>query len=208
MNSIATKPVVGSRIRRIRIQMGLSVRELASLAGVSKMSVVSLEQGKNFREATLSKIAGAMGLHVENLLKDEPDGALPYAIHRRIEGKWYDLSDFERGHYDEGELTNAKLASMTEKGCRVPLNILNSRLNLGRIKPTILVVGEMSNARSHQGEEMIYVLAGNAKVMIGTSELLLEEGDSVTFWSAEPHAYGSADPGGKPATILSIRVDG
>ena len=61
-NARMEKAVVGDRIRRIRIQMGLSIRELAAMAGVSKMSVVHLEQGKNFRESTLQKLAQAMGL--------------------------------------------------------------------------------------------------------------------------------------------------
>lgn len=206
--SEVSKSVIGSRIRRIRTQMGLSVRELASLADVSKMSVVNLEHGKNFRETTLKKVAEAMGLHIENLVRDEPTGELPFAIHRRSDARWFDLSDFARGHYFEGELDESGITRIQSEGCQVPLNILKSRLDAGRIKPTVMVLTQESETRSHQGEEYVYVLSGRAKITIGKSEIVLEEGESVSFWSVEPHNYAPADSNSAPATILSVRVDG
>ena len=203
-----SKSVIGSRIRRIRTQMGLSVRDLAALAGVSKMSVVNLEHGKNFRDATLKKLAEAMGLHIENLVRDEPTGEVPFAVHRNADARWFDLSDFARGHYFEGELDAKGIQKIQKEGCQVPLNILKSRLDAGRIKPTVMILSKESETRSHQGEEYVYVLSGRAKITIGKSELILEEGESVSFWSVEPHSYAPADPSDPPATILSVRVDG
>ena len=200
------KAVVGGRMRRIRQQMGLSVRDLAAMAEVSKMSVVGLEQGKNFRLTTLQKLAVAMGLHIDRLLHPDPSEERPYAVHRREDSQWYDLTNFAHGPYASGEMTPELRSALHDKGCQVPLNILASRLENGRVKPTIMVLTQESETRSHQGEEHVFVLNGAARITIAGTALTIEKGESVTFWSGEPHSYAPAQPG-QECTILSVRVD-
>lgn len=198
--------VVGDRIRRIRIQMGLSVRDLAKLADLSKTSIVAIEQGKSFRMSTLLKVCTAMGLHVDGIIQTTPETEVPFAIHREKDDRWFDLADFAGGPVWTGALDQSGLSEIVENGCKSPLNILASRLSAGRVKPTIMELFEKSETRSHAGEEFVHVLRGSAKIVINDSEIVLAEGESVTFWSGEPHSYGPAVPG-SPAKIVSVRVD-
>lgn len=198
----SSRAMAGDRLRRTRTQQGLSIRQIAQLAGISKTSVVQVELGRSTRRSTYLKVAQVLGLHLEKLLQPAPDESLPYAVHRNSDDIWYDLAKF-----DEGPLPpDADLASLSQDGV-IPLNILASRLERGRIKPTILELYAASPARSHAGEEHVFVLSGSALVTVGESVLNLSEGESITFWSAEPHAYAPAPGTDLPVRLLSVRVD-
>ena len=179
--------VAGTRLRRVRLQQGLSIRHLSDLAGISKTSVVQVEAGRTSRRSTYLKVATVLGLHLENLLQSGSADGLPYAIHQSKDDRWFDLSRFDEGllaaNAQSDQATRARLEGVT------PLNILGSRLENGRIKPTILEVSSPSEVRSHAGEEHVYVLAGKAIVTVGEHRVTLDEGESITFWSAEPHAF-------------------
>ena len=83
--------------------------------------------------------------------------------------------------------------------------MLHSRLTQGKVLPSILELYETSEARSHPGEEFVYVLAGRAKIGVSGIDYILEEGESIEFWGTEPHSYG---PAGKALTrVLSIRIN-
>ncbi len=58
-------------LKFIREQQGLSLRTLAVLAGVHYTSLVRLEAGRyDPRVSTLRKIAEALGVDLQDLLKD------------------------------------------------------------------------------------------------------------------------------------------
>ena len=197
--------IAGARLRRVRLQQGLSIRQISALAGISKTSVVEVEAGRSARRATYLKVATVLGLHLENLLHSGTADGLPYAVHRKADDRWFDLARF-----DEGPLPAPAQNDPAARGGIVgatPLNILGSRLEQGRIKPTIIEVSAPSERRAHAGEEHVYVLQGCAIVEIGEHRITLEEGESVTFWSAEPHAYLPHPDSALPVRLLSVRVD-
>ncbi len=194
--------MAGDRLRRIRLQQGLSIRQIADLAGISKTSVVQVEAGRTSRRATYLKVAQVMGLHLERLLEASHQQEKPYAIHRRSADEWFDLTKF-----DQGPLPSDADLAMLSAGGVVPLNILHPRLEGGRIKPTILELYGPSPVRSHAGEEHVYVLSGRASISVGESTVELDEGESITFWSAEPHGYAPATGSKLPVRLLSVRVD-
>jgi len=55
---------------------------------------------------------------------------------------------------------------------------------------------------THEGEEFIYVLAGNLAVDYGSAFTVIHEGDSVYYDSIVPHRVLSADS--KPVKILAV----
>lgn len=58
-------------LKNIRKQQGLSLRALAVLAGVHYTSLVRLEAGRyDPRLSTLRKIAGALGVRVQDLFAE------------------------------------------------------------------------------------------------------------------------------------------
>lgn len=67
---------IGSRIRGARIARGLSQAALAEQAGISRNTVVQIElAGVNGNSATLDAIAGALGVELADLLRDEDSAA-------------------------------------------------------------------------------------------------------------------------------------
>lgn len=61
------------RLRRWRLRRGLSVNELAMLAGVSRMTVYRLEAGEYLpRWYVASKLADALGIGLEEFERDTP----------------------------------------------------------------------------------------------------------------------------------------
>lgn len=196
--------MAGARLKRVRLQQDLSIRGIADLAGISKTSVVQVEAGRSSRRATYLKVATVLGLHLENLSHSGTADGLPYAVHRKGDDRWFDLARFDQGLLPE--------PAQSDPECRrtaatTPLNILGSRLEQGRIKPTIIEVSSPSERRAHAGEEYVYVLEGSAIVTVGEHQIDLHQGESVTFWSAEPHAYLPHPDSPLPVRLLSVRVD-
>jgi quercetin dioxygenase-like cupin family protein len=55
---------------------------------------------------------------------------------------------------------------------------------------------------SHEGEEFIYVLNGNVKILYGNSSYTLSAGDSIYYDSIVEHLVEAADH--NPAKILAV----
>ena len=63
----------GNKLKRLRVGHGLTQRELASRADMSPSTIVLLEKrGKNegFHPSTVRKLAGALGVEPDDLLRD------------------------------------------------------------------------------------------------------------------------------------------
>lgn len=201
--------VLGNRLRRIRNLQGVSIREVATQAGISKNSIVRLEQGRGTQAMTVLRICTVLGIHIEKLAEASGEELTTGVAHRAQDDAWYDMTDFGAGPLS-GEarpMSDQERRELAKKGV-VPLSILKSRLPNGRVLPTIVEVYGPSPTRSHVGEEFAYVLEGEALISVGQDEFLLKQGESVTFWSAEQHTYAPAPGSTLPARILSVRVDG
>ena len=197
--------IAGTRLKRVRLQQSLSIRQLSEVANISKTSVVQVEAGRTSRRSTYLKVATVLGLHLENLLHSGSADGLPYAVHRNQDDRWFDLSRFDEGLLPEEAQNSQKVRKSLPNA--TPLNILSSRLEQGRIKPTILEISSPSETRSHAGEEHVFVLEGKAIVGVGEHRVELKEGESITFWSAEPHSYMPHPESKLPVRLLSVRVD-
>lgn len=198
--------VVGARLRRARQRMGVSIRDLAKEAGVSKNSIVRLEHGGAPHALTALKICAALGIHVASLAEPASESQI-VAKHRKEDDRWYDLTDFGAGPLEDKPLTEQERRKLVQKGTKVPLLILKSRLETGRLLPTVIELYQDSEKRSHAGEEMVYVLKGRAQITVGPEVFTLDEGESATFWSAEEHYYAPAEGAELPVRVLSVRID-
>ncbi|HVA61813.1 MAG TPA: helix-turn-helix domain-containing protein [Mycobacteriales bacterium] len=66
---------LGTRVRRLREDRGLSVERLAELADLSVRGVLYLEHGRrDSRARTLLALAAALGVGIGELFVDEPAG--------------------------------------------------------------------------------------------------------------------------------------
>ncbi|MEM6288524.1 MAG: cupin domain-containing protein [Bacteroidota bacterium] len=200
---------IGDRLKRVRTRQHLSIRQLAERAGVSKNSVVRLEQGRGTHPTTVLRVCTALGLHVERLAEATSDALTLAAPHRLADDRWYDMTDFGAGPLlgaDRPLAADDRRRAVNAGTAVVPLNLLQSRLPDGRVLPTILELYGPSERRSHPGEEFVFVLEGRVRVDVGPERHVLEAGESLTFHSAEPHAY--APEGVVPSRLLSVRVEG
>jgi transcriptional regulator with XRE-family HTH domain len=202
--------VLGLRLRRARIRQGLSVRDVASRASLSKTSVVRLEQGHKAYPLTVVKVCAVLGLHLAGITDPQAGGDAAAAVHHEEDDRWYDMTDFGAGPLGglERPLSPAERKRFAEKGTAVALLLLKSRLANGRLLPTVLELYGASLARSHAGEEFVYVLRGKATICVGGTAYALSEGEAMTFWSEEEHTYAPAsDSPALPVRVLSVRID-
>lgn len=195
---------LAARLRRARVRLGLSIRDLATAAGVNKNSIIRLEKGLPPQPATVRKICAAMGLHVRALLAPLDTDAGEIAIHRKSDNRWYDLTAFEAGPIVEAPLTLAERRKLARKGVVAPMLMLTNRLKSGNLMPNLIELFGATETHSHPGEEMVYVLEGRVVVWVGDRSFELEAGEAISFWSSEPHRYLPAEGSRLPVRILSI----
>ncbi len=196
--------VIGARIRRERLSQSLSIRDLASRANLGPNSVARLEAGTNFRPITLLKVCAALSIHVDRIAQaDECDVV---AIHRRYDDRWHDLDGYLDGYLGaaDGILSKSERAALVKGTNQNPLLILKSHLESGQLLPTLIEVHTPSIARSHPGEEFVFVLRGPVKMIISGRDYTLDTGESLEFWGTEPHSYAPAK--GVVGLILSVRA--
>ncbi|OWK46950.1 hypothetical protein FRUB_00649 [Fimbriiglobus ruber] len=202
--------VLGLRLRRARTLQGLSVRDVASRASLSKTSVVRLEQGHDVHPLTVVKVCAVLGLHLAGITGSQAAGDAAATAHHKADDRWYDMTDFGAGPLGgvERPLTPAERKSCAEGGTAVALLLLKSRLTTGRLLPTVLELYSASPTRSHAGEEFVYVLCGKLTLCIEGVVHTLSEGEAMTFWSEEEHSYAPApDSPTMPVQVLSVRID-
>lgn len=202
--------IIGHRIRRLRDHQSISIRDLADQAGVNKNSIVRLEQGRGTQPMTILKVCSVLGVHVERLAQPSENDMTMAVSHKKSDDRWFDAADMGSQPLLDSKrpLTPAHRKRAVSEGAQVPVNLLKCRLPGGRVLPSVLEIWQKSPERSHVGEEFAYVLSGVAIITIGGKRHRLKEGESVTFWSAEPHTYAPADAKKVPVQILSIRIDG
>lgn len=200
---------LGDRLRRARVRQGRSIRDLAEAAGLSKSSIVRLEQGGGTYPMTIVKVCAALGLHVARLRDPEGAGNDRIAVHRATDDRWYDLVDFGAGALGgvDRPLSAAERAEFARQGVSVPIVVLGSRLRDGQLMSNIVELYGTSASRAHPGEEFVYVLEGSADITVGDTTVTLGTGDSMAFRSAEPHTYAPAVGSTLPTRVLMVRFD-
>lgn len=200
---------LGDRLRRARTRQGRSIRELADAAGLSKSSIVRLEQGGGTYPMTIVKVCAALGLHVARLSDPDGVGDDRLAVHRLDDDRWYDLTDFGAGPLGgvDRPLTVEERAELARHGVAVPIVVLASRLRDGQLMSNVVEIYAPSETREHPGEEFVYVLDGIAIITVGPTVVTLRRGESMVFRSAEPHTYAPAQGSPLPTRVLTVRLD-
>ena len=64
---------IGDRLNRIMMEKGIKQRQLAKKAGVSRLTIAAIQQGKsNPTQSTILRLAEALNLSVSELLGESP----------------------------------------------------------------------------------------------------------------------------------------
>ncbi|MGW6355726.1 helix-turn-helix domain-containing protein [Streptomyces sp. NPDC055092] len=170
--------VIGNRIRELRQSRKMTVRDLASHAGVSTGLVSQVERGLTDPSLeTLRRLSSALGLPLFDLFRqDDPDDVALVRRDRRIVVR-----------SPQGGIEYTRVSAGSAR-----LEVLEGTLEPG---------GASSEERySHPSEECVVVLSGSLVVEAGDGRHELRPGDSCTFDSRVPHRY--VNEGSEPARFL------
>jgi transcriptional regulator with XRE-family HTH domain len=171
---------VGSRLRSIREQQGLSLRAVAQRCGLSINAISQIERGTSSPTVfTLQRLASALDVPITDFFLDE--GRQMVVMVKRGQG-------------------------MRARGDGILMESLGSGLFDQRLEPFRMRiepgVENLGDPVSHPGEEFVHCIEGRLEYYIGGSHYQLEQGDSLLFDATQEHAY--RNPWSKAATILVI----
>ncbi|MFJ2261959.1 helix-turn-helix domain-containing protein [Streptomyces sp. NPDC087844] len=166
---------VGSRLRRLRRERGITLADLAPLTGVSESTLSRLESGQ--RRVTLELLLPLA--RVYDVPLDDLVGA-PRTGDPRIH-----LKPIRRS----GMLFIP--LSRQPGGTQAFKMIIPARPK--PLHPT---------PQTHEGSEWLYVLNGRLRLLVGERDLTLSPGEAAEFDTALPHWLGSAD--GRAVELLIL----
>lgn len=153
---------IGPRLQRIRTGRGLTLAEVAELAGTSASTVSRLESG--LRRPSLEllfPLARAYGMSLDDLVGAPEFGDPRVRLRpRRRNGRV--VIPLSR---NPGGVQAWKVVMPVEEG------------------PGVL--------RTHDGSEWIYVLSGRIRLIVGKRDLVLSQGEVADFDTRTPHWFGA-----------------
>jgi len=162
---------IGSVIRTLRQERGMSLRDLSGRTGLSTGFLSLVERGKSSLALTsLHTVAKALDTEVSAFF---PDEALDQA-HRPP-------------HVSRAD-ERPQLAVMAQQRTYKLLSARASGLVLEPLLVTVHPSETIEEPYAHEGEEFAYVLSGELRFVIAGTEYRLGPGDTIHFPSTTPHA--------------------
>ena len=177
---------VGSTIRALRRERGLSLRDLSRMSGLSTGFLSMVERGHSSLALTsLNNVAKALNVDLVELF---PPG-------RKVR-KAHPLPHVSRAEED-GQVSIASSQRVYK--------VLSPRAPDLVLEPLLVTVqpgSDMQEPYAHDGEEFAYVLDGEIMFIVEGVEYRLGPGDSIHVLSTVPHAIHNDT--GKPVRILWV----
>ena len=204
---MATRPAVGtvsealgSRIRAERRLAGMTVRGLATRAGLSPSLISQVERGRATPSVgTLWSIATELGLSVADLFNDELEayGEAPSAGNGRRRPTVPPIQPHEsrKAITLEGGVSWERLTSASDD--EVDFIYCVYPVGAASCDEEALV--------HHSGREFGYVISGTLGVRIGFDEYVVRENDSISFDSSTPHRLWAI--GDQPARAIWMVIN-
>jgi transcriptional regulator with XRE-family HTH domain len=187
---------LGSRLKELRQQAGLSLRELARQADVSPSLVSQIENGKSRPSvSTLYAFARLLNVPVDELFDAEEQVLADLPTAEAVGGAYDPANAWHPSEY-------ATRISVIHPSHRAQLHMAEGvaweRLaatpehDVNFMKITY-APGASSNEGAerqvHEGYEYGYVLTGSLEVTVGNEVFVLHEGESLGFDSSIPHRF-------------------
>lgn len=185
-NSIE-QPTISTRLKKKRVQAGLSIRELARRTGLTASFISQVENEKaNVSLDSLRRISEVLGVQMLYFLSD-------FGMRNGVELRAVSEDSITSGGMAEAQNLVDRTHPLIKSNMRARLflpdagityELLTSRLDhkmeafIGRMSPG---TGNVGSKLSIPTEEFIFVLAGALRVGIGDQIYLVEAGDSIYF---------------------------
>ena len=164
---------VGEKIKTLREQKGLLLKDVADRTGFSAALISQMENHLVSPSlGTLIKLAKALEVRVGDFFGESHED--PYTIVRKDEQK-----------------TVSRFASKEGVKYGYSYGSLGFDLKNRHMEPFIITLEpatiKTSKTSTHDGEEFIYVLEGEMEVILGNHRDVLYPGDSIYYDSTIPH---------------------
>jgi transcriptional regulator with XRE-family HTH domain len=178
---------VGSRLKRIRTQRGMTLTGVAEATGISKSTLSRLETGR--RRPTLELLLALS--HTYRVALDDLVAAP-----------------------EEGD-PRLRLKPGRVKG-RTVIPLSRQAGGMQAWKIIIPTSNATPEPRAHDGHEWIYVLSGHMRFVLGDDNCVLGPGEVAAFDTTVPHWFGSTgdEPAeilsifGRPGERMTVRTTG
>jgi transcriptional regulator with XRE-family HTH domain len=159
---------IGPRMKRIRMQQGLSQRRLAKKSGVSNATISLIEHGRTDPSmGMLKRVLDAMGVSFAEFFSGATGADEKYFYGSA------ELSDLSSGPISYRQVGNDLRDSQ--------LQILHERYKPGADTGQTML--------SHDAEEGAIVIEGRLEVTVGDQVRVLSAGDAYRFNSRLPHRF-------------------
>lgn len=154
---------IGSRLKSLRQNRNLSLRELAKKSTVSVNALSLIERNKTSPTvSTLTYIARALNIEVAAFFLPEDTDKVNVSIFRAKKSR------------RDG-----------------PIEALATNLKNQILNPVLVTMKPGENYKDnlcvHAGDEFIYCLSGEVEIDFGEKRVFLKEGDAATFKGDQPH---------------------
>jgi transcriptional regulator with XRE-family HTH domain len=168
---------VRRRLRELRLQHGLTLEEVAGSANIDVSTLSRLESGKRRLALDhLPRLAEALSVSTDELLR-APEQADP-----RVQGS---------SHTHNG----VTYWPLTRHGPAGGLHAFKIRISARRrTAPDPLPI--------HQGQDWMYVLSGQLRLLLGEQDFTIQPGEAVEFTTWTPHWFGALDGPVEAITIF------
>ena len=166
---------LGTKVREVRQQKGLSLQRLAERAGVSAAAIYRIEQGNMIPTiTTLMKLAMALNrpvsFFVNEYVADKP------VVHTQASAR-QPVATSKQG--------------LELQGITGPYGQF---LLAGAIAVVDAGADSGPEPMVHPGEELVHLLAGRLEFTVDDEEFPLQPGDSLHFRTDRPHQWRNPDP--------------
>ncbi|RUX08697.1 XRE family transcriptional regulator [Mesorhizobium sp. M8A.F.Ca.ET.059.01.1.1] len=166
---------IATRLRNLRRDQNLTLDRVAKLTGLSKGTVVALEQGKaNPTIGILCRLAAAFSLSVGDLISEAPAGEVDKRIERTV----------------------TKTLWTSSAGSSAQLQASTSGRTMFELWSWALAPGDEFHADAHSPDtrELVTVTAGALTIVVGRDSIVLQQGESAHLVTDQSHSYiGTAD---------------
>lgn len=179
-----TEKHIGPRIRKLRIERGLTIAALAEKSGFSKGYLSKVENSMTAPPvSTLMTLANALDVNISQIFSED-DSAATVTIVRKGERQAISRPGSSFGYSYEPLAPTFPQRHMDPYILTVPPNATGTKVF------------------QHKGEKMILVMEGSLAMIIDDKKYQLEEGDCIYFNASLPH-FGRVT-GPKEATCLVV----
>src|ERR1700681_4881295 len=170
---------VRQRLRELRAQRGLTLEDVATRARIDISTLSRLESGKRRLALDhLPRLAQALSVSTDELLR------APEAEDPRVRGS---------SHTHNG----VTYWPLTRHGSAGGLHAFKIRVSAKRRTPP-------AELPVHEGQDWLYVLAGQLRLILGDRDFTIKPGEAVEFSTWTPHWFGAVDGPAEAIVIFGL----